>query len=133
MEQQFTMSELRSLIESIVEEKINQRKRPCRIPKDYHTMPEVKSLIHNNIDAISDYFGSEWFELPAFQHFLRKMTCIRPGDDKVLGNGKGATKWKSQVCNVIRRHPLFERSNVVGTYRLNLNLVQQSTIFISNQ
>lgn len=74
--------------------------------KRYHTVPEIRELIHGNLASLIEWFGDDEFDIAVLRHFLSRMTVMREGDLEIPNpDHQNMTRWDAQVLNAINSWP----------------------------
>ena len=90
-----------AFIERIVDARIASTKpKKAQPSKSYHSVPEIRLLIANNMQELRDWFGAREFDITSLRDFLARKVSLREDDDKPVGKG-GITRWEHQVSNAI--------------------------------
>lgn len=91
-------------IEQIVDSRIAAlRVRKTSSPiKRYHTTPEIRQLITEHIDSLTEWFGDDEFDIAVLRHFLSRKTSMREGDLEIPNpDHQNMTRWDAQVLAAI--------------------------------
>jgi hypothetical protein len=90
------------LIESLIDKRIQASTKPATAQRDYHTTPEIRKLITDNLEHLCEELGEESFELGTIRYLLSKLTVLRPGDHELIGcTDHAQPRWEQQVGQVI--------------------------------
>lgn len=91
-------------IEQIVDSRIaamRVRKTPSPL-KRWHTTPEIRQLITDNLNSLIEWFGDDEFDIAVLRHFLSRKTTMRDGDLEIPNpDHQNMTRWDAQVLNAI--------------------------------
>ena len=68
----------------------------------YHTIPEIRLLITENMPSLIGWFGDDDFDIAVLRHFLSRKTTLRDGDLEIPNpDHQNMTRWDAQVLNAI--------------------------------
>lgn len=74
--------------------------------KNYHTVPEIRQAIIDNVDTLRSYLGDEEFHINVLRHALKKTLDLKEGDLESVRSGNGvATRIDDQIKNAISHWP----------------------------
>lgn len=114
-----------TFLEQLIDQRIAQSKRPLvNTDKPYHTVPELRKLIMDNLQALKARFRNREFKIEVFRFILAEYTKLRPGDEELNGDEKhGRPRWDQQVGNAVtapwpnEQSPFVRIDGKDGTYR----------------
>ena len=96
----FTREQI-AAIESIIDERLGlEIERPVVAKVDYHTIPEIRQLIQDNLSYLVPLLGPNDFDIAVLRHFLARKTELREGDYEVTGS-ESMTRWEKQVLKAV--------------------------------
>jgi hypothetical protein len=94
-----------AIIEQIVDAKLAARLQSTRstaAPKRWHTTPEIRQLILQELPSLIEWFGNDEFDIAVLRHFLARKTTMRDGDLEIPNSDhQNVTRWDSQVLTAI--------------------------------
>ena len=119
----FTAGQI-TFLEQLIDQRIAQSKRPTvNTKKPYHTVPEIRQLIMDNLVALKLRFRNREIRIEVFRFVLSEYTELRPGDEELNGDSSYARpRWDAQVANAITQWPADQSPFIKvdgkdGTYR----------------
>lgn len=96
----FTSDQL-ALIEQMITDRLNAKFNRSAHSQPFHSIPEIRLLIAQNIDKLKQEIGDKEFDLSVLRFVLKKFVSIREADDQWL-EGSGSTRFDRQLANALR-------------------------------
>lgn len=91
-------------IEQIVDAKLAAMRvrSPSSSLKRWHTTPEIRQLITDNLPQLIAWVGDDEFDIAVLRHFLSRKTTMRDGDLEIPNpDHQNITRWDAQVLSAI--------------------------------
>ena len=116
-----------AIIEQIVDAKLaasRRSTRPTAVQKRWHTIPEIRQLILQQLPSLIEWFGNDEFDIAVLRHFLARKTTMRDGDLEIPNaDHQNMTRWDAQVLAAVNPS-MWPQCPIVPTskrrhYRLN--------------
>lgn len=95
----FTTEQI-AFIDQMITERLRQKNQYSAKSKQFHTVPEIRLLIAQNIDKLKNEFGDSEFDIAILRYMLRKMALLREQDLEIVD--KSTIRFDMQVTNAVR-------------------------------
>ena len=133
MDDLFTPEQI-AFIDNIITKRLLESKAKAKpnIQRSYHSVPEIRFLISDNIERLKSDIGFKEFDLSVLRFFLKKYAVLRSRDEEYLENA-GCTRFDNQVSNAVRPegwpdlHCPITSAGAMRKYQFN-NFAAQSTL-----
>jgi len=119
----FTPEQL-TFLENLIDGRIARSKRPfVNTNKPYHSIPEIRKLIMDNLQSLKTRFGDQEFKIEVFRFVLSEYTELRPGDEEPIGEDRHSrSRWRQQAGEAVSawpggHSPFIKIDGKHGTYR----------------
>ena len=90
-----------AFIDQMITERLKTKTDRFAHSRLFHSIPEIRILITQNIDRLKQEIGDKEFDLSVLRFVLKKFVSIREADDEWL-EGSGSTRFDRQIANALR-------------------------------
>lgn len=102
-------------IENIIDQRLGLAPEGPIVTKvNYHTIPEIRQLIQDNLSSLVPFLGPEDFDIAVLRHILARKTTLKDGDLEVTGNDS-ITRWERQVQGAVGNDSRIDAPIVRGS------------------
>jgi hypothetical protein len=119
-------------IENIIDQRLGLAvEGPGVTTVDYHTIPEIRQLIQDNLPSLVSFLGPDDFDIAVLRHVLSRKTTLRDGDFEITDNNS-ITRWEKQVLGAVSNDNWTNAPIVRGsrhrTYKFPENIYNKFSI-----